>query len=483
MNLKSKAATGFFWSAITTFSIQGIGLSITLILARILTPSDYGIVGILGIFFSFTQMFIESGFGNALIQKSDRTEIDFNTVLYFNFFISVLLYLLLFICAPLISNYFKIPELVLITRVLSLNIIISSLNIVQQVKCNINLDFKTPAFINIFSLLASGFAGITLAINGFGVWALVFQSIISSVSRTTLFIIFSKWKTKFEFSMNSLKRLFSFSSNILIAGILATSVNNLYSIYIGRMFSTKDLGYYSQSKQLPELLSNTIMTILQSVTFPILSSLQNNRNQMILVYSKIMRMTFFLVLPVLTLFALLTEPFVRIVLTEKWISVVPLMQWLCFARMFTPISSLNMNILNAIGRSDLFLKLDLLKLPITITTLLVTLPFGLKAVVIGHFATSCISFFINAYYPGKIFKYGAFKQLNESKYNFVATLIMASLVYFIRHFVENDVVYLFLGAVIGSISYLYISFILNVEELKEFNYLFIKIKNKINYNI
>lgn len=465
--LKSKAAKGMAWSAFGTFSSQGISFVIGIILARILMPSDYGLIGMLAIFFAVSQMIVESGFSNALIQKIDRTEIDYSTIFYFNLAVSIIIYLILYFAAPLIAQFYDTPELTSLTRILSLNILIGALAIVQQARLKIVLDFKTPALITMLSVGISGTLGVFMAYFGFGVWALVIQNLSSTVVRTLLLFIFNKWFPKLIFSVKALKQLFGFSSKLLIAGLVSTIVNNLYSILIGKFFSPKDVGFYTRARQFPELLSGTITSILQGVTYPILTSLQNERERMVSVYGRLMRMTVFFVMPLLTLFALLAEPFIRLLLTEKWLPVVPLIQWLCFARMITPISVLNMNILNAIGRSDLFLKVDLSKLPMALVTMAITIPFGINVVVIGNFFTTFVSFFINAYYPGKLFGFGALRQIKEMMTVFIATLIMTIVVIGITMFMPGDFLKLLSGAVLGISTYLLSAYYMKIEELKE----------------
>jgi teichuronic acid exporter len=477
-SLKSKAAKGMLWSALGTFSSQGISFVIGIILARILMPADYGLIGMLAIFFALSQLIVEGGFSNALIQKIDRTETDFSTIFYFNFFISGLIYLILFFSAPLISDFYNTPELTLLTRVLSLNILIGSFTIVQQARLRILLDFKTIAKITVISVLISGVLGVFMAYKGFGFWALVVQNLSATAIRTVFLFYYSRWYPKMEFSVLSLKNLFRFSSNLLIAGVVSVIVNNLYSILIGKLFNAKDLGFYTKARQYPELMSNTITSILQGVTYPILTSLQNERERMVSVYGRLMRITVFFVMPFLTLFALLAEPFIRLLLTEKWLPVVPLVQWLCFARMITPISALNMNILNAIGRSDLFLKVDLSKLPVFLVTIAVTVPFGINIVVIGNFFTSFVSFFINTYYPGRLFGFGAFRQIKEMLTVIFATVLMSVAVIALTSIIPADIFKLIGGAVTGVAVYLGAAYLLKIEELKEINALALQFINK-----
>lgn len=466
-SLKNKALTSMAWNSIDKFAIQGIGFIIGIVLARILMPADYGLIGILAIFFAFSEIFVGSGLSMALIQKSDREEVDYSTIFYFNFVIGLISYLILFLCAPLIAHFFNAPQLINLTRILSLSVIINSLSAVQQTRLTIQLDFKTQAIASLFAVVVGGVIGILLAYQGFGVWALVGQTLSSALTRTISLFCFSKWVPLIAFNVSSFKQLFGFSSNILGAALVATTVNNLYSMLIGKIFAPRDLGFYTRAKQYPELLSSTLSTVLQGVTFPILSSLQNDRERMVSVYGRLMRMVVFFVLPALTLFAISAEPFIRFFLTEKWMPVVPLMQWLCFARLITPISALNMNILNAIGRSDLFFKVDISKLPLTVAALLITVPLGLTAVVIGHFVTSFICFFINAYYPGKMFGFGAIRQIREMGPVICATSIMSLIVFISMIFFSSDFLKLVIGVPLGIGVYLLSAYFLRIEEIEE----------------
>lgn len=466
-SLKNKALVGMFWKAVEKIASTGISFFIGIILARILMPADYGLIGMLAIFFAFTELFINSGFSSALIQKKNRTEVDYSTIFYFNLIVSVLLYALLFFLAPFIASFFNTPQLSLLTRILSLNILVNALSLVPQTRLTINLQFKPQAIVSLLCVIISGTIGILMAYKGFGVWALVVQNISSGIARTALYFYINKWTPRWIFSISSFKQLFGYSSKLLGAGIIGAIFNNIYSLLIGKIFSAKDVGFYTRAMQFPQLLSDLITSVLQGVTFPIMTSIQDDRTRLVSVYGRLMRMIFFLVIPALTLFALLTEPFIRLFLTEKWMPVVPLIQWLCFARMITPISSLNMNILNTIGRSDLFFKVDVIKIPLAIVALIITLPLGLKAVVIGHFITTFISFFINAYFPGKMFGFGALKQMKEMKLTVYATLIMTVCVILMISVLPSDFLKLLVGIPIGLGIYLFASYLMKNEGVTE----------------
>ncbi len=466
-SLKNKTINGIAWSAFDKIVGSGISFILGVVLVRILMPADYGLIGMLAIFFAISELFVGSGFSSALIQKNDRTEIDFSTIFYFNLVIGVVFYIILFFAAPFIANFYNTPQLTIITRVLSLNIIINALSLVPETRLSIAINFKIPAIIALLSIILSGTLGIIAAYKGLGVWALIIQSSTRALIRTSLFFILNKWKPLKSFSWQSFRQLFKYSSNLLMAGFAATVVNNIYSVMIGKIFSARDLGYYTNAKQFPEFFSTSITSVLQGVTFPILASLQDERVRMISVYSRLMRFVVLFVIPALTLLALLTEPFIRYFLTVKWLPIVPLMQWLCFARMITPISALNMNILNAIGRSDLYLRVDISKMPITIIILVITIPMGLQAVVIGHFLMSLLAYFINAYYPGKMFDFGALRQIREMSRVIYATLIMFVIVFGVRILLPTDLLKLIICAPLGIAIYLFTAHFLGISEIRE----------------
>jgi len=465
--LKSKTINGLIWSSIDKIGVLVISFLIGLMLARILMPSDYGLIGMLAIFLTISNLLIESGFSSALIQKHTPTNEDYSTIFYFNLVVSVIFYLVLYFTAPFIARFYNTPQLTPITRVLSLNIFFNALSLVQQTKLIIKLDFKTQAKISVLSVLISGCLGLYAAYLGYGVWALVIQILSATLVKTLLLFYFNKWLPAWVFNRDSLKQLFLFSSNVLIAGVSAGFVNNIYSILIGKYYTTKELGYYTSARQYPEYLAGPIGNALLGVSYPVLVSLKNERGSMVQVYGRLLRVTVFFVMPILTLFALLSEPFTRLILTEKWMPLVPLMQWMCFARLLGPICSINMIILNVIGRSDLFLKVELSKLPITIAALVITIPFGLKAVVIGHFAVMLITFFITTYYSGKLFGFGALRQLNEMKTVVLATMIMAAGVLGCNFLIRNDFLKLVIGGSTGVSFYLVAAYVMKIEEIKD----------------
>ena len=480
-SLKSIATKGIIWSAVDKLAVQFGQFVVSILLARILMPEDFGLIGMLTIFIVLSQTFIESGLGIGLIQRQDSTDIDFSTVFVFNLGVSSCFYLLLFFTSPLISTFFNQPQLTDLIRVLGLNLLIIALAIVQRTKLTIAIDFKSIAKSNVIGMVVGGVFGVIAARNGYGVWALVIQTLLGSLATSVSLWVFSNWSPSFAFSKKSFKLLFGYGSKLLIAGLYAQILNNVYNICLGKFYPTASLGYYTKAKSFADLSAGTVVSVIQQVTFPILTSVQDDRAKLVSIYSRLIRMSAFFIIPLMTLIALLAKPIVILLLTEKWVSLIPLLQWMVFARIFFPMSALNMNLLNAVGRSDLFLKVDLSKLPLTILAMAITIPLGVKAMIIGHVVTSALAFLINAYLPGKFYGYGPIQQLKDMLPFLVATIGMSISVFVMTSFIDNLVLQLLLGALLGLVTYLFICWLLKLEEMTEVWSLFLKFKKKIGF--
>ena len=480
-SLKSTATKGIFWSAVDKFAVQFGQFVVSILLARVLMPEDFGLIGMLAIFIALSQTFIESGLGVGLIQRQDSTDIDFSTVFVFNLGISSFFYLLLFLSAPFITSFFNQPQLTDLVRVLGLNLLIIALAIVQRTKLTIAIDFKSIAKSNVIGMVVGGVFGVIAARNGYGVWALVIQTLLGSLATSVSLWVFSNWSPSIAFSKKSFKLLFGYGSKLLIAGLYAQILNNVYNICLGKFYPTASLGYYTRAKSFADLSAGTVVSIIQQATFPILTAVQDDKEKLVSIYSRLIRMSAFIIIPLMTLIALLAKPIVILLLTEKWVSLIPLLQWMVFARIFFPMSALNMNLLNAVGRSDLFLKVDLSKLPLTILAMVITIPLGVKAMIIGHVVTSALAFLINAYLPGKFYGYGPIQQLKDMFPFFIATIVMAIAVFILSSFIENLVLQLFLGTLLGFVTYLFICWLLKLEELKEVWELGLKFKIKMGF--
>jgi O-antigen/teichoic acid export membrane protein len=466
-SLKSAAIKGIVWSAVDKIAVQFGQFIVGIVLARILLPEDFGLIGMLAIFIAISQTFIESGLGIGLIQRQDRSEIDFSTLFVFNMAVSSFFYLLLFFAAPFISSFFKEPRLTDLTRILSLSLFLNAFAIVQRTKLTIAIDFRSIAKSNLVGMITGGLCGVIAAIYGYGVWSLVIQTLVSSFASSVSLWFFSNWSPSVAFSEKSFKLLFGYGSKLLIAGLYAQLLNNVYNICLGRFYSTALLGYYTRAKSFADFSAGTITSILLQATFPILTKVQNDKDKLVFIYSRMIRMSAFLIIPIMTLIALLAKPIVVLLLTEKWISIIPLLQWMVFSRVFLPLSAINLNLLKAVGRSDLFLKVDLSKLPLTILAMIITIPLGVKAIVIGHVVTSAIFFVINAYLPGKLYGYGPINQLKDMLSVFVATAAMAIFVIILSSFIHDLAMQLLFGTVLGFIVYLFICWLFKLAELKE----------------
>ncbi|MDN3643784.1 lipopolysaccharide biosynthesis protein [Lutimonas halocynthiae] len=455
------------WNLVEKLSIKFVRFFLGIIMARILLPEDFGLIGMLSVFVAIAQVLTESGMGAGLIQKNDRSDDDFSTVLIFNFIVSVLCYIMIFIFAPFIASFFEKPELVLITRVLTLNIVINSMVIVQRTKMIIEFDFKTIAKINFIAIFISGISGVLFAYFGYGVWALVIQNLLFSIFTTFLFWVLSRWRFSLVFSTNSFNNLFSYGYKLLFSGVLVHTLNNLYNIIIGKYYSASELGYYTRAKGFVDLAEGTFSGIIQSVSFPLLSSLQQDKIQLILVFKKMIRMSAFVIFPAMCLLAILAEPIVILLLTKKWIFVVPLLQYLAIARIFYSLSLINMSILKSIGRSDLFLKVDFLKIPIIGLVLLICLNYGIIFLVIGQIVISAFDYIINTYYPGKILGYGFLNQLKDLLPIVLLTSVTSSVVYFLSISIEHNLLNIFFSSVIMVTIYLGLSYFFKFKELEE----------------
>lgn len=429
--LRSKTISGMKWSAIERFSVQGITFLLGLVMARLLTPADYGLIGVLGIFIAVAQTFIDSGFGNALVRKLDRTEYDLNTVFYFNVVASIVCYGILFFIAPAVATFFHQPILKDILRVISVNLVIQSFNSVQLALFQANIDFKAIAKCSLASSIISGIFGIVLAYLGYGVWALVYQQICATVVKTITIWYFSNWRPKWMYSWKSFHTLFAYGSKLLASGLLHTIYVNLTTLFIGRFYSAKALGFYSRGDQFPTLICSNTTGVLQRVTFPIFAKLQNDDKKLVEVYRKYICITSMGLFFLLFLLSAISKPLIVLLLGSKWEYAAIYCQILCFAWMFDHICVINLNLLQVKGRSDLFLRLEIIKKTISFAILCAAVPFGVMAICVSRIIYTQIALIINTYYTGKLFGLGYFLQLKDFGKYFILSLLAVLPAFFI----------------------------------------------------
>lgn len=471
-SLRQKTVKGVLWSTVERFSVQGIQFVIMIVMARLLTPHDYGLIGMLAIFIAVAQSLIDSGFSQALIRKQDRTEIDNNTVFYFNIVVSILLYLILYVSAPLVADFYNTPQLCPVMRVVCLSIIFNSLAVVQRALLTIKVDFKTQAKAALIAAVTSGVVGILMAYYGYGVWSLVTQQLLNLGINTGLLWLLSKWRPRLMYSWQSFHELFAFGSKLLASGLLDTVYRNIYPIVIGKLFSASNLGHYTRAHQFSEFPSSNFTGIIQRVTYPVLCEIQNNDTRLAGIYRKFLKLSAFIIFPLMIGLSSVAKPLVNLMLGSQWEFCGQLLQIICFSMMWFPIHAINLNLLQVKGRSDLFLRLEIIKKLLGVSVLCITAPFGLIVMCYGQIFNSLVALIINTYYTGKLIHVGFFKQMRDLLPTIALCLVMFVLILIVDHFMSGDIIKLCVGTVVGMVFYILSSRIFKFSELTEILSLF-----------
>lgn len=427
--LASKTKKGLQWSALERFLTQGIQLAITLYLARLLGPISFGLVGMLAVFISIANVFVDSGFTSALIRKTDRTECDFVTAFYYNITMACLCYLTLYIIAPYVAEFYQQAELEILLRVLGLAVIINAFTLIPRVKLNVAMDFKTQAKISVLSVLISGTTAIILANNGYGVWALVTQTLLNAICVTLLFNCFSPWLPRGSITKNAFNYLFGYGNKLLLSGLLDVTYNNLYQILIGKKFSPAVVGQFTQANQLSSVPVATLTGIIQRVTFPMFSQLQDDPVRMANAYSQTLKLSAMVIFPLIVALGLIAKPLLTSLLGEQWQGAAALLSVLCLGYMLYPIHSINLNLLQVTGRSDLFLKLEVMKKIIGVIVLLLSIPHGVLAMCLGFTLTSYLALLLNTYYTAKLTHLSQWQQCKDILPIWLAVIFAAAVGY------------------------------------------------------
>lgn len=453
MPLKHQAIRAFGWSLSDKLINQLGYLAVTVYLARLIGPESFGFIGMLTIFMLLADSVVSGGFLSALVQRSGQvTEDDACTVFWVNLGWGGAMYAVLYVAAPWIAQFYRQPELVEIARVLFLVVIINTFTVVARAKLTIAVDFKSQAIANTIATLLSSALAVLMAQRGYGYWSLVWLMVSKTLLASAGIWWFCRWLPKWRFSRTSFAALFGFGSKLMLAGLVATIVNNLYVALIGRFYNATQVGFYTQATNLSNYLYQFIASSLQGVTYPIMTSIKEDRERLVSIYKQLISITMLVCLPMLVGFAAIADDVVLLFLGEQWLPTVPVLVALCIARTVTPISAINMNILNAVGRSDLFLKVDLSKLPMTLGALFIALPYGIQGLAWASVCTSFIAFFINAWFPGKMFGFGGFAQLRLA----LPYIAASALMFFVVYFVPLDASYAGLVAkiAIGGLVYI-----------------------------
>lgn len=466
-SLKQKTAKGVLWSSVEQFSVQIIQFVLGLVMARILSPHDYGLVGMILVFTSIAETFVNSGFSNALIRKQNKTEVDYSTAFYFNIVVGLVAYFILFFASPFIACFYDEPLLESLTKVVSINVFINSLGIVQRARYSITVDFKTQAKATTISVLVSGIIGLWMAYSSHGVWAIVWQSVIRNFLNVALLWLFAKWLPILQFSWISFREMWSFGYKLLLSGLINTLYNNVCQLIIGKVFSAGDLGNYTRANQFAAFPSSNINGVISRVTYPILSSIQDDDVRLERVYRKYLRLSAFVVFPLMVGLAALAEPLIIYILTDKWHAAVVLLQIICFSMMWHPIHAINLNLLQVKGRSDLFLKLEVIKKVIGVATLCITVPIGLVVMCIGGIVSSILCLVVNTFYTGKLINISFWIQMRDLLPILLLSLAMGAVVVLSVWFVPTNLLKLVVGVVVGVIFYVSVAKLFKMEELTD----------------
>ncbi len=466
-SLKHQAIHGTLWSAIEKFSLLGLQFLLQIVLARLLTPADYGIVGILAVFLAIANAFIDCGFTSALVQNQQRTEEDFSTAFYFNIAIALFFYVVLFVSAPYIAIFYKMPILTSVTRVLAFTLPLSALGAVNRTKLQIAVDFKTQAKATLTAVTLSGLVGIWLAYKGAGVWALVAQTLLNALFNTILLFCLVRWWPLAKFSVASFKRMFGFGSKLLAASLLDVFYFNMYPLVIGKLFSAADLGLYSRASNFSHLPSAVTTGIVTRVTFPVFSQIQNELDRLFAVYKKYLAVVTGLYAPVVLGLCAIARPLISALIGEKWLPAVPLLQILCIACLFDCITQVNLNLLYVKGYTGAVLKLNIIKRIISFSILLISMPFGLFGLCIGQVVYSQIAMFLNTYYTKKILNFGYWAQIKDVFPIYAVTMASCTIAFAITYLPFSAWIQLMLAIPITTCVYVFLTYLFQLEIWKE----------------
>lgn len=463
---KNKVISGLFWRYGEKLGAQGVQFILTIILARLLSPSDYGMIALITVFIDVCTVFIESGFGAALIQKKNSDNLDFSTVFYFNIAMSIFLIVILYILSPYVAIFYSEPKLKNILRVLSINLLIGGLNNVQYAYVSKLMQFKKFFFATLIGTIISAGVGILMAYNGYGVWSLVAQRLINQAIDTVFLWFTVKWRPILKFSIIRFKRLYSFAWKLLCSNLIVKVYVNMYNLIIGKVYTSQDLGYYNRGQNIPSFAINNINSSLDSVLYPALAEHQENKEKIKEMTRRSISVSTFLIFPIMAGLAAVAKPLTILLLTEKWLPSVPFMQFCCITYALLPIQTANLQAINALGRSDMYLKLEIVKKIVGVILLCISIRFGIYVMMVARCVDSVIAFILNAYPNKKLLNYGFSEQVKDIVPACMISLIMGILVYCILFFNVNIILTLILQVIVGILSYLFMAKVFKLEALE-----------------
>lgn len=473
---KMKVLSSLMWKLMERGGTQGIQFIVTVVLARLLLPEEFGLIVLATIFITIAKIFVETGFNTALIQKKEADEIDFSSVFYLSLIVAGLLYICLFLSASYIAIFFNQPEFTNVLRVLSLILFLGAVNSIQIAIISRNLQFKKLFVSSLGAVILSGIVGIVMAYASYGIWALVAQQLTNQIVTTIILWFTVKWRPLFDFSISRIRRLFSFGWKLLVSGILETLTSNLTNLLVGKMYSPTALGFYNRGEQLPSLIVNNIDGSIQSVMLPTLSKYQDNNQRVKEIARRSIVTSSFIIFPMMVGIAVIAEPLIKILFTERWLPAVPFLQISCAVYALWPIHTMNLQVMNALGRSDLFLKLEIVKKLLSIAILITSLQFGIYALVWGGFISSLLSTFINAFPNRNLINYSFQEQWRDVLPSLLLSLLMGVIVYTITLLEMSALLTLISQVLIGIAIYVSLA---KVFKLECYSYLILALKELI----
>ena len=463
---KESIFTNFLWRFLERCGAQGVTFIVSVVLARILDTEVYGTIAIVTVFISIMQVFVDSGMGNALIQKKEADDLDFSSVFFFNITVCIILYIVLFFASPFISDFYKSPELNAIIRVLGLILIISGIKNVQQAYVTRNMLFKRFFFSTLGGTVGAAVVGIVMAYMGYGVWALVAQMLFNATIDTTILWITVKWRPKFQFSFERLKGLLSFGWKLLVSALIDTIYTDLRQLVIGKIYTKSDLAQYNQGDKFPKLIVTNINTSIDSVLLPTMSKAQDDKELVKKMTRRAITVSTYIMMPFMVGLAVCAEPLVSLILKEKWLFCVPYLRIFCFTYAFYPIHTANLNAIKAMGRSDLFLKLEIAKKIVGMIALFATMWISVMAMAYSLLVTSVISQLINSGPNRKLIDYSYVEQLKDMFPQICISLVMGAVVYFIPYIGLNNLVTLIIQVIVGAAVYIVLSKLFKIESFE-----------------
>lgn len=478
-SLKSKTIKGVGWSAADALLGHGITFLVGIVLARILSPAEYGLIGIVMIFVTVLTGVVDSGFSTALIRKQDASDTDYNTMFYTNLVFSIVLYLCLFASTPLISSFFKRNELNSLIPVMGTILIINALSITQYTILTKRLDFKTKTKASVISAITSGAVGIISAYAGMGVWSLVIQKLVYQALYTVLLWVYNKWLPSLCFNKDSFKYMWGFGWKMLLSGLLDNIWKQLYQVVVGKFYNPATLGQYSRAKEYASLFSSNLTVIVQRVSYPALANIQDDQERMVQAYRKVIKVTMFVTAICMLSLGAVAEPLIVCLIGEKWLEAASYLPLICISMSLYPLHAINLNMLQIQGRSDIFLALEIIKKIIAVGPICLGIFVSIKAMLCGSIAAGIIGYFLNSYYTGKKLNYGSFKQLRDVSTSYLIAAIMFVSVYFIKFLPLNYYLTLLIQILIGIIVFFIICETFKPSEYLEVKSIVLKGKEKI----